>query len=135
MKLEEMDELLVAWASWKARRADAGLGYKVSALAAWATSDQPAPAKAALLPPDVDVDERLTLVDSAVCLLPRFHFVVINEWYFRTTDEAGMLKRVGVSRRSFFVYLRDARELCVQFYHELEKRRRQPLAQSCTEMA
>lgn len=120
MTLDQVDQLLQAWAEWKARGMDNGLGYKGSALVA---SEVRASSAVPLLPPDVDVDAELTLVDSAVSELPRFHRVVIDEWYFRTNDEASMLRRVGVSRRGFFVYLKDARELCVRNYHEIATRR------------
>lgn len=117
-----VEQLLSSWAEWKVRREDSGLGYKMSSLVA-SDVEVRAPQRAALLPPGVDVDAELTLVDSAVSGLPIFHKVVIDEWYCRARDEQQMLRRVGVSRRSFFVYLRDAKELFVRNYHDVRERR------------
>ena len=104
----DVDQLLGAWAEWRVRDESGGLGWKTSSLGRAGGGGRQLAART-ILPAGVDADAVMSAVDTAYCQLPVVQQVAVDAAYVWWGDESERLCRLGVSRTTYFKWVRDAK--------------------------
>lgn len=109
-----IDDLLVQWAVWCAKRDDGGLGFAPNRLGVLMSGGVVAGAGNNSLPYGIDCDSVFATVDSEICRLPDVYRLVVDRHYRCIGDDKAKAKAFGTCVRTYYKYLADTKALLYQ---------------------
>lgn len=109
-----IDDLLMQWAEWCAKRDDKGLGFGTNRLNVLMSGGVVAGTGNHSLPYGIDCDSLFANVDAAVCGLPDVYRLVVDRHYRYIGDDRAKAKAFGTCVRTYYKYLSDTKALLYQ---------------------